>query len=129
MRGLNATKETVKASGGQVEIATTVGDEGCGASNGAVSIDGVTGGTAPYTYDFNMNGFSTATTYSGLASGNYMIDVIDARGCTYSTSVTVNNTPPPTVSISYATQFCSSVTSTQSVTMTATGSSTGGTFS
>jgi len=49
---------------------------------GAVDID-VTGGTPPYTYDWwDVHGFtSTNEDISGLADGNYFLDIIDANGC------------------------------------------------
>ncbi len=125
-----STSVTISNTGGPTDITTTVTDASCGNANGCITITGVTGGTAPYSYDFNGAGFSATTNYCGLAAGTYNIIVKDANGCTYVTSITVNNIPAPTASISYAgTPFSSSDTSSQPVTLTGTGNYTGGTYS
>ncbi|GAB5526048.1 MAG: hypothetical protein Roseis2KO_39200 [Roseivirga sp.] len=44
------------------------------------------GGTAPYEYALDNGTFQAASTFSGLANGDYSITVRDANGCTVSTS-------------------------------------------
>lgn len=60
-----------------------------GGSNGSATVN-VSGGTVPYTYDWNgtPTGDGTAT-ISGLASGVYSVTVTDANGCTAVQSFTV----------------------------------------
>ena len=85
-------------------------------SPAGLTIDGTTGAITP--------GSSTAGTYTvtyTLAAGG---------GCslvTATTSVTI--TAVPTATISYATPFCTSLSTPQAVTLTGTGAYTGGTFS
>ena len=64
--------------------------------NGSVTIGAVTGGTAPYTYNFNNTGYPGSTSYTGLAAGTYPLEVKDANGCTFLTSVTITNIPGAT---------------------------------
>lgn len=52
---------------------------GCGQSNGEL-VAQVTGGEAPYTYDWYPAGPNSAT-FSNLAKGNYYLTVEDANGC------------------------------------------------
>ncbi|MBL4577658.1 MAG: SprB repeat-containing protein, partial [Flavobacteriales bacterium] len=47
------------------------------------------GGTAPYTYQWNDSGTQTTATANGLCAGSYGLTVIDANGCTDTTSVTI----------------------------------------
>ena len=63
----------------------------CGATNGSVTAT-VSGGTAPYTYDWNgtPTGDGTAT-ITGLASGNYQVTITDARNCTFIATITLSN--------------------------------------
>ncbi|MCJ8166071.1 gliding motility-associated C-terminal domain-containing protein [Pontibacter sp. E15-1] len=68
----------------------------CGDSNGALSITGVTGGTAPYTYSLDGASFQSAAAFSGLAAGAYTVTVKDANGCTFSAQVQVRDIPGPT---------------------------------
>jgi hypothetical protein len=67
-----------------------------GGTTGSVLIGAVTGGTAPYTYNFNSLGFSATTNYTSLAAGTYTVIVKDNNGCTFSTTVVVGNNPGPT---------------------------------
>lgn len=91
------TTATIVDHPGPTAITTTIVNEVCGASNGSITINSVTGGTAPYQYSFNGNGFTGATTnFTGLPAGIYQIIVMDMNGCQYSTSVFVDNIPGPT---------------------------------
>lgn len=66
-------------------------DPSCGGSNGSVTAT-VSGGTGPYTYDWNgtPTGDGTAT-ITGLASGNYQVTITDARNCTFIATITLTN--------------------------------------
>ncbi|MES2545581.1 MAG: T9SS type A sorting domain-containing protein [Bacteroidota bacterium] len=113
-------------------ITKTVVNSNCGASDGSVTINGVIGGVAPYTYNFNYLGFSSNTTYSGLEwLPYYPLIVKDSNGCEFSTYVSVNNLPDTrAVSISYPQAYYSTaLTSSQPIMITGTGTYTGGTYS
>ncbi len=90
---------TVTLNGNPVpsDISFNVTTATCGSSDGSVDITGVTGGTAPYQYDFDGSGFSNTTTYNGLATGSYPVTVQDANGCTYQEAVNVPNSGAPTI--------------------------------
>lgn len=63
-----------------------------------------TGGTAPYEYALDNGTFQAASTFSGLANGDYSITVRDTNGCTVSTTsslvITGEDDPFTPVSIS-----------------------------
>jgi len=61
-----------------------------------ISISSVTGGTAPYSYDFNGLGYDTASSFNGLAAGFYTLSVRDANNCTHDTILGLNNQGGPT---------------------------------
>lgn len=64
------------------EIETAVTDPRCfGDANGQISILSVTGGSAPYTYQWNVAG--TGSSLNNLAPGSYALTVTDANGCKY----------------------------------------------
>ncbi|MBK8416191.1 MAG: SprB repeat-containing protein [Bacteroidetes bacterium] len=68
--------------------ATVNSDVNCfGGNNGQISL-AVTGGTAPYSYNWS-NGQSTQN-ITNLVSGTYTVTVTDANGCTAVTNATVN---------------------------------------
>ncbi|GAA4313653.1 gliding motility-associated C-terminal domain-containing protein [Nibribacter koreensis] len=71
----------------------------CGNSNGSISLGGITGGTAPYTYSKDGNTFQASATFTALASGTYSITVKDAKGCTFTQAVTLSNTNGPSDAI------------------------------
>ncbi len=57
-----------------------------GAANGSISISNISGGTAPYTFSWNVGIAPTASTLTNLAPGQYGLTVLDANGC----SLTMN---------------------------------------
>jgi gliding motility-associated-like protein len=60
------------------------------ACDGQITINPV-GGTNPITISWNLPGNSF--TINNLCPGNYTYNLIDAAGCTYNSSVTINNPP------------------------------------
>jgi gliding motility-associated-like protein len=73
----------------------------CGFNNGSLSAM-VSGGTGPYTYLWSPGGATTATV-SGLAPGNYTVQVTDASNCVSTLSATLINIAGPSVSIASTT--------------------------
>ena len=49
-------------------------------NNGVIDLS-ATGGTGPYTFNFDGGGFSSTTNYSNLSAGSYAIEVQDVNGC------------------------------------------------
>ena len=65
-----------------------------GLADGTASVEG-TGGTAPYTYQWDANAFNqTTATVTGLSAGNYAVTVTDDNDCIFITQVEV---PQPEV--------------------------------
>ena len=60
-----------------------------GDNDGAVSIQGVIGGTAPFQYSFDGGPFTSDVTYTNLGPGDYPITIIDANGCKLNTGVSI----------------------------------------
>ncbi|MFH1320281.1 MAG: CUB domain-containing protein [Bacteroidota bacterium] len=90
-----ADSVTLIAPGAPLASATSI-DPICGSNNGQASVS-VTGGTAPYTY--NWSGGETTDTVTGLTAGTYDVTVTDNTGCTDSVSVTLIDISP-SVSVS-----------------------------
>ncbi len=86
---------TIKIDNKRVVIAESITHETCtGAANGSISLN-VTGGTAPYAY--NWGGGITTAGRSGLNAGSYTVTVTDSKGCVSSKTMVVNlvdNNPP-----------------------------------
>lgn len=53
------------------------------ATNGSIDISNVTGGTAPYNYSINGGPSSGNSNFTMLASGSYLISIIDSKLCKY----------------------------------------------
>lgn len=53
-----------------------------GGNDGTITINGVTGGTGTLQYSTNGTTWQTSPVFNGLPSGNYIITVKDANGCT-----------------------------------------------
>lgn len=73
---------------------TFVGVEAsCQQSDGALTIN-ATGGTSPYTYTMDGANYQTGNTFTGLASGDYSLTVMDASGALNSAIGTIYNKCP-----------------------------------
>ncbi|MBI4645980.1 MAG: T9SS type A sorting domain-containing protein [Bacteroidia bacterium] len=79
-----------------INITTT--DANCGSSDGE-AVATVTGGTAPYGYQWDDPLTQTNDTASGLSAGIYNITVTDAAGCTATGTTMVNNTGGLSISV------------------------------
>ncbi len=68
----------------------------CGASNGSASVE-ATGGTTPYSYQWDDANMQDTQTASNLPAGNYSVTVTDANNCLTVENVTIGDTDLPTV--------------------------------
>ena len=69
----------------------TVRDIKCfGDVNGAISVNGVLGGTAPFIFFLSGNTGSNNNQYTGLAAGQYVLSLEDANGCNLDTTITIS---------------------------------------
>ncbi len=116
-----STTATVGNNSGPTALATTPAKSSCGTNNGSVSIGAVTGGTGPFTYNFNSLGFSAATSFNSLAAGTYTVIVKDANGCSLSTTAIVGNNAGPAISSSAGTNAKCNAGCTGSATVTPVG--------
>ena len=84
-----------------------------GGSDGSIDLE-VTGGTPPYTYDWD-NGVSNGVAFVPTATTTYTVIGTDANGCENTAQVTVTVNPLPTVTASATeTEVCAG----ESVTLT-----------
>jgi gliding motility-associated-like protein len=60
-----------------------------GEQTGSISINGVMGGTPPFLYQINGQGFSSLSFYEDLLPGNYQVQVVGSEGCEWQESVTL----------------------------------------
>ncbi len=65
-----------------------------GDRNGIISLEPVTGGTAPFTYSLNGGPLETFPGWTNLGAGAYDILVEDANGCRWNTSLTIDDPAP-----------------------------------
>jgi gliding motility-associated-like protein len=73
----------------------------CSAVNaGSAKVLQATGGTRPFTFIWNTTPQQVDSVASNLSAGNYSVTIIDANGCTYSQSATIN-TEPSVLAIAY----------------------------
>ncbi|MCB9081176.1 MAG: gliding motility-associated C-terminal domain-containing protein [Lewinellaceae bacterium] len=68
-----------------------------GEKNGRLQVTSVFGGEGPFLYRLNRQAFQTAGNFGGLAPGEYVLTVQDARGCEVSQTLLVN--PGPSVEV------------------------------
>ena len=83
----------------------------CGSSNGTITAFG-SGGTAPLEYSINGNIFQAGNVFINLTPGTYTVTVRDFNHCIGTTTVTINNSPAPTVTATSTTAACNNVNGT-----------------
>ncbi|NNE29572.1 MAG: T9SS type A sorting domain-containing protein [Saprospiraceae bacterium] len=87
----------------QLEITTSAVSASCnGGSDGEIVVT-VTGGTAPYTYDWNNGSFGTLV---NVPAGLYSVTVTDANGCTVTEETLVTEPEPLIVDITATAESC-----------------------
>jgi gliding motility-associated-like protein len=73
-------------------------NENCNHSDGTATAAGL-GGTLPYTYAWNTIPVQTTAIATNISGGTYIVTITDAKGCTTTSSTTINNTGSPTASV------------------------------
>lgn len=69
---------------------TILVNQNCGASDGEVGLNNVSGGTPPYEYSFEGGPFGNDNVFDGLDAGTYTIEVQDANGCSEDYELTID---------------------------------------
>jgi len=90
--GALLTSDTSWVKVNNVEVTVIGVDDVCSAGVGEATAT-ATGGTEPYTYNWNDSMNQTGANASGLTQGVYTVLVTDAIGCTAIASVTIGDTP------------------------------------
>lgn len=85
--GCKDTSEIILPASSAPDITLTPVHTSCANDNGSIS-SAVTGGTAPYTYEWSNA--ETTSSISGLAGGNYQLIVTDNTNCKDTAQTTIN---------------------------------------
>ena len=120
--GCIATSSTVLTDPAGMTLTASTTDATCGNSDGSASVS-ATGGTSPFSYQWDDPSLQTNATVVGLAAGGYSVTVTDANGCASISSASVNDVGGPTVSISASTDATCGGCSDGSASASATGGS------
>lgn len=95
-----ATTLEVEITGPAAPLAASIGnsaDVAChGDATGSASV-AVTGGTGPYSYNWNTTPSQHAADATGLAAGTWEVAIVDALGCQASASVQIGQPTPITI--------------------------------
>lgn len=85
-----------------------------------ITVDNVTGGTAPYSYSLDGINFQSSNTFTNLTSGTYTVTILDDSDCNFITnSITIDTLNPPTdLMFSNTPITCPSNTTTVTITNT-----------
>lgn len=95
----NPIPAIVNTGSAMTATATATATTCAGATNGVITVNAPTTGTAPFSYSIDGGAGQASNVFSNLSSGNHTILVTDAAGCT-STPLTVTVTAGPPLSSS-----------------------------
>ncbi|MEL6355648.1 MAG: hypothetical protein AAFQ37_01830, partial [Bacteroidota bacterium] len=86
-------------------VNTEVSNPSCASdTDGTAAVTGISGGTEPYSYQWDDPNGQTTAIATGLAAGNYSVTVTDANGCSVSNAVNVT-APDPILVMAVSTIF------------------------
>ena len=92
---------TVEETGGITLSEGDVADATCGEANGSITVS-VEGATEPIAYVWSVPVQPNGPTLSGIGAGAYAVTVTDARGCSGTLSVTLDNAGGPSLAVTAA---------------------------
>jgi gliding motility-associated-like protein len=115
---------TIVANGAISGVAELTSDYTCN-SNGTLTVTGVTGGDAPYTYSIDGVNFQSSNIFTNLTAGVYTITIQDTNTCTAITNeISIEPLNPPT-DLTFDNTPVTCPTNTTTVTITGTTGGTG----
>ncbi|MBI4930067.1 MAG: gliding motility-associated C-terminal domain-containing protein [Bacteroidetes bacterium] len=117
--GGNVQTATVTITSGALTVSVTSTPAACLSSNGTATVT-PTGGTSPYTYSWSPSGGTNAIA-TGLSAGAYTVTVTDASGCSGTSTVTINSSGGPIISLSNQTNILCNGGNNGSASVTASG--------
>jgi hypothetical protein len=85
-----ATLDVIVANPDALNASITATQPNCNATTGSATVS-VSGGTAPYTYQWNDPANQTTNIANNLAPGTYTVTITDANACSTTATVTINN--------------------------------------
>lgn len=97
-QGASQTQAVTIISTPPVQLSEVVTAPSCGACDGSITVN-VTGGSAPYAFNWTPNGNTTAVV-TGLCAGAYVLTVVDANGCAITETYDVTEGPQVTITSS-----------------------------
>lgn len=103
------------ANGPQITVQSTTDVSCANAGDGEATVS-VTGGTSPYTYDWQPSGGSLASA-NGLGGGVYVVTVTDDSGCSSSQNITIQEPNPIVASETITNSDCGNPTGEINVTV------------
>ncbi len=104
-KGCTLTKTITVGTPAKIAATITKVDVSCnGGANGSATVS-ASGGVGSYSYSWAPTGGNAATA-SGLSKGNYTVTIQDGNTCVYIGSVTIDEPPVLTASISHTDVLC-----------------------
>ncbi len=77
----------------------------CGMSDGSANLS-ITGGTAPYSFNWNSNPGQNGQNLTGVPAGTYTVTATDVNSCSATSSVTINQSAGPSATTSTVNDIC-----------------------
>ncbi|MBL4657529.1 MAG: hypothetical protein JKX73_05975, partial [Flavobacteriales bacterium] len=116
-----ATIDTaIVADAPQITATSTSVNPTCGNSDGSSTLT-ASGGTAPYTYQWDLNaGNQTSQTATGLSAGSFSVTITDAQGCSDIVTIGLSNSGAATLTVIGSNILCNGA-NTGSITTAAAG--------
>ncbi|MCC6257973.1 MAG: hypothetical protein IT254_06610 [Chitinophagaceae bacterium] len=91
-KGCTATQSVTVDQGTGLNVTLNQASTSACVNDGSIQVN-VSGGVGPYLFSLNEGPSQNSNNFSGLGAGNYVVKVLDARGCqgTANTAININN--------------------------------------
>ena len=90
----------------EILLTTTISNTTCGNPNGTASVNVVSGGFFPYTYEWDDALSQSTQTATGLTAGIYNVTVTSSDACTATAQAILSNIPGASISITSVNPLC-----------------------
>lgn len=114
----SASATLIQPAGMSLAVSTT--EASCGTPSGTAAVV-VSGGQAPYSFNWNTSPVQTTASVGGLDAGTYVITVTDGNGCVEQANAVVNSLNGPTLSTNITQQIACFGSATGAIQASATG--------
>ncbi|PCJ84382.1 MAG: hypothetical protein COA57_09285 [Flavobacteriales bacterium] len=96
---------SIGSSGSNMSVSSSLSPASCGSANG-VAVMNISGGTSPYSYQWDDPNSQTSSIATGLSSGTYNVTITDNAGCVETATISIDEESGMTITTTTSNANC-----------------------